>query len=93
MRTSVTQKGVARVVDAGARFDPDIARQYPQTVARTSAIRLRAKLLREIAPGQQQDLPPTVVVKTLPRTDDRVIWTETQRGERRGQGQADFPAE
>jgi hypothetical protein len=82
-----------------AKFDPANVRQYPHTVARKSAIRLRP---RNYAPGdragQQQDHFPTESRSNLvePNVNGRMAGkasSETERGERRGQGQADFPAE
>ena len=74
-----------------ARFDQAKPRQYPQTVARKSAIRLRPEPLGT-APASSTK---TTSGRTADEPDAKRLSGRmaTQRGERRGQGQADLPAE
>ncbi len=73
------------------KFDPAKARQYPQTVARTSAIRLRP---RPMCPGTAPASSKTHLRSTHGRMLRSVSGRMARiRGERRGQGQADLPAE
>ena len=71
-------------------FDPAKSRQYPQTVARKSAIRLRPRSLGTAPASSKTYLRPTRGRTQWSSVSGRMVRI---RGECRGQGQADLPAE
>ena len=68
-------KGSAGLNQLRARFDPANARQYPQTVARKSAIRLRPRILAHgDRAGQQQDHPRPTCWRSISGRTAQMFW-------------------